>query len=124
MALDMLNSNDQSTNIEEVELEIEDTKEFRQTIVDSGIDFQILPGDRLLLQKIKNYRIPIQDMKTPLTSKPFKNTYTMSVSEHIKRVLNNRTLHSQMYFGPRIEAETKSEFWLGNIWQESPLFSQ
>ncbi|CAG8828111.1 2044_t:CDS:1, partial [Gigaspora rosea] len=64
------------------------------------------------------------DMKTPSTSRPFKNAYTISVSEHIKRVLSNRTLRSQMYFGPGIEAETKSEFWHGNIWQESPLFSQ
>ncbi|CAG8776508.1 11406_t:CDS:2, partial [Cetraspora pellucida] len=38
---------------------------------------------------------------TPSTSKLFKNAYTISV---------------------KIEAETKSEFWHGNIWQESPLF--
>ncbi|CAG8817832.1 3839_t:CDS:1, partial [Gigaspora rosea] len=38
-APDMLSSSDQSTNTEEVELEIEGAKEFRQTIVDSGIDF-------------------------------------------------------------------------------------
>ncbi|RIB23611.1 hypothetical protein C2G38_2170793 [Gigaspora rosea] len=48
-------------------------------------------------------------MKTPSISRPFKNAYTISVSEHIKRVLSNRTLGSQMYFGPGIEAETKSE---------------
>ncbi|RIB04468.1 hypothetical protein C2G38_2222307 [Gigaspora rosea] len=62
-------------------------------------------------------------MKTPSTSTPFKNSYTISISEHIRRVLGNRSLRSQMYFGPGIEAETKSEFWHGNIWQESPLFS-
>ncbi|RIB05185.1 hypothetical protein C2G38_2047811 [Gigaspora rosea] len=44
-ASDMLSSSDQLTNIEEVELEIEGAKEFRQTIVDSGIDFQALSGE-------------------------------------------------------------------------------
>ncbi|PKK56080.1 hypothetical protein RhiirC2_800797, partial [Rhizophagus irregularis] len=29
-----------------------------------------------------------------------------------------------MYFGPGIEADIKSEFWHGDIWQESPLFGQ
>ncbi|RIB08046.1 hypothetical protein C2G38_2045490 [Gigaspora rosea] len=62
-------------------------------------------------------------MKTPSTSTPFKNSYTISISEHIRRVLGNRSLRSQMYFRTGIEAETKSEFWHGNIWQESPLFS-
>ncbi|CAG8826288.1 19612_t:CDS:1, partial [Gigaspora rosea] len=33
---------------------------------------------RLPLQKIKSHRIPIQDMKTPSTSRPFKNVYTIS----------------------------------------------
>jgi hypothetical protein len=63
-------------------------------------------------------------MKTPSTSTPFKDAYTISVTEHIKRVLDNKALRSQMYFGPGIEAEVKSEFWHGNIWQESPLFGQ
>ncbi|CAG8783654.1 17654_t:CDS:2, partial [Gigaspora rosea] len=72
---------------------------------------------RLPLQKIKCHQIPIQNMNTPSISKPFKSAYTISISEHIKRVLSDRTLRSQMYFGPGIEAETKSEFWHGNIWQ-------
>ncbi|CAG8831367.1 12126_t:CDS:1, partial [Gigaspora rosea] len=79
--------------------------------------------NRLPLQTIKCHQVPIQNMKTPSTSTPFKNSYTISISEHIRRVLGNRSLRSQMYFGPGIEAETKSEFWHGNIWQESPLFS-
>jgi hypothetical protein len=63
-------------------------------------------------------------MKTPSTSTPFKDAYTISVTEHIKRVLGNKSLRSQMYFGPGIEAEVKSEFWHGNLWQESPFFGQ
>ncbi|RIB19490.1 hypothetical protein C2G38_2181666 [Gigaspora rosea] len=124
MASNMLSSSNQLTNTEEVELEIEDAKEFRQTIVDSGIDFQQLKYENLVcIIQYPNFQ-PEHNMKTPSTSRPFKNTYTISVSKHIKRVLSNRTLYSQMYFGPRIGAETKSEFWHRNIWQESPLFSQ
>ncbi|CAG8825617.1 3318_t:CDS:1, partial [Gigaspora rosea] len=44
-ASDMLSSSDQLTNTEEVKLEIEGAKEFKQTIVDSRIDFQALPGE-------------------------------------------------------------------------------
>ncbi|CAG8749500.1 14274_t:CDS:2, partial [Dentiscutata heterogama] len=79
--------------------------------------------NRLLLQTIKCHQVPIQNMKTSSTSIPFKNSYTISISEHIRRILDNKSLRSQMYFGPGIEAETKSEFWHRNIWQESPLFS-
>ncbi|CAG8855886.1 7810_t:CDS:2, partial [Gigaspora margarita] len=147
-----------------VELQSEVRAESTQTIVDSGIDFQALPGEygpyfknftemsfftwvtkhmimsnaykdlmciiqhpnfrpehiinnirrlkslrsRLPLQIIKCHQVPIQNMKTPSTSTPFKNSYTISISEHIRRVLGNRSLRSQMYFRPGIEAETKS----------------
>lgn len=80
--------------------------------------------NRLPLQTIRSHRVPIQNLKTPSTSTPFKEAYTISVTEHIRRVLNNKTLQSQMYFGPGIEVEVKSEFWHGNIWQASPLFGQ
>ncbi|KAF0449795.1 hypothetical protein F8M41_002381 [Gigaspora margarita] len=53
-------------------------------------------------------------MKTPSTSVLFKSTYTISISEHTRRILNNRSLQSQMYFGPGIEAETKLEDLLLN----------
>lgn len=77
---------------------------------------------RLPLQKIKCHQIPIQNLKTPSTSTPIKDAYTISVSEHIKKVLGNKKLRAQMYFGPGVEAETKEEFWHGEIWQQSPLF--
>ena len=83
-----------------------------------------LSRNRLPLQTIRSHSVPIQNMKTPSTLTPFKEAYTISVTEHIKRVLNNNTLRSQMHFGPGIEAETKSEFWHGIIWQASPLFGQ
>ncbi|CAG8824111.1 21703_t:CDS:2, partial [Gigaspora rosea] len=66
--------------------------------------------NRLPLQTIKCHQVPIQNLKTPSTSTPFKNSYTISISEHIKRTLGNKSLQSQTYFGPGIEAETKFEF--------------
>jgi len=77
--------------------------------------------NQLPLQTVKKHSVPIKDMKTPLTSTPFKDA---SVTEHIMRILNNNHLYSQMYFRPGIEINKKSEFWHGNIWQESPLFRQ
>ena len=71
--------------------------------------------NRLPLQTIKKHSIPIKNMKTPSTSTPFKDVYTISITEHIKRVLSNKNLFSQMYFGPGVEADEKSEFWHGNI---------
>jgi hypothetical protein len=29
-----------------------------------------------------------------------------------------------MYFGPGVNSETKSEYWHGTLWGESPLFGQ
>jgi hypothetical protein len=29
-----------------------------------------------------------------------------------------------MYNGPGIEVENKSEFWHGELWQQSPLFGE
>ncbi|POG57745.1 hypothetical protein GLOIN_2v1791369 [Rhizophagus irregularis DAOM 181602=DAOM 197198] len=80
--------------------------------------------NRLPLQTVKSHSIYIQNMKTPSTSKPFKDAYTISVTEHIKRVLENENLQSQMYFGPGVETDIKKEFWDGNLWQESPLLDK
>jgi hypothetical protein len=29
-----------------------------------------------------------------------------------------------MYFGPGVNSKTKSEYWHGTLWGESPLFGQ
>jgi hypothetical protein len=55
-------------------------------------------------------------MKTLSISIPFKDAYTISVTEYIIRVLNNNHLYSQMYFRPDIKIDKKSEFWHDNIW--------
>ncbi|CAG8765863.1 11671_t:CDS:2, partial [Dentiscutata heterogama] len=116
---DSLSSCDQLTIIEKIELQSEVRTESTQTIVDSGIDFQALPGEygpyfknfteiSFFTWVTKHMIIPIQNMKTLSISTPFKNSYTISISEYIRRILGNKSLQSQMYFGPGIEAETKS----------------
>ena len=50
--------------------------------------------------------------------------YYLSIGDIIWHLLNNPTIMKHMYFGPGIEANTKSEFWHGTLWAESPLFGQ
>ncbi|GES73453.1 hypothetical protein GLOIN_2v1790940 [Rhizophagus clarus] len=68
--------------------------------------------------------IKISSKKTPSTSRGSKLLYQLSISEIIWRVLNNLMLMRHMYFGPGIDSETKSEFWHGTLWGESPFFGQ
>ncbi|GET57157.1 hypothetical protein GLOIN_2v1790940 [Rhizophagus irregularis DAOM 181602=DAOM 197198] len=51
-------------------------------------------------------------------------SYQLSISDIIWRVLNNPMLMKHMYFGPSVNSETKSEYWHGTLWGESPLFGQ
>ncbi|CAG8744496.1 21860_t:CDS:2, partial [Rhizophagus irregularis] len=73
---------------------------------------------------IKKYTIPISNMKTQSTSQPFREAYAISLFDIIKKTLSNPLLISKMYNGPGIEVENKSEFWHGELWQQSPLFGE
>ncbi|RGB22335.1 hypothetical protein C1646_776261 [Rhizophagus diaphanus] len=79
---------------------------------------------RLPLLTIKKHDIPISSMKTPSTSQPFREAYTVSLIDTIAKILSNPFLASKMYNGPEIEVENKSEFWHGELWQQSPLFGE
>ncbi|GET03978.1 hypothetical protein GLOIN_2v1878998 [Rhizophagus clarus] len=50
--------------------------------------------------------------------------YQLSISDIIWNVLNNPSLLKEMYFGAGVDSKTKSEYWHGTLWAESPLFSQ
>ena len=50
--------------------------------------------------------------------------YQLSISDIIWHVLNNPSLSKDMYFGPGVDSEIKSEYWHGTLWAESPLFGQ
>ncbi|GES88590.1 hypothetical protein GLOIN_2v1790377 [Rhizophagus clarus] len=62
--------------------------------------------------------------KTPSTLKDSKMAYQLSISDIIWNVLNNPSLLKEMYFGAGVDSKTKSEYWHGTLWAESPLFSQ
>jgi len=51
-------------------------------------------------------------------------SYQLSISDIIWYTLNNPSLFNNMYFGPGINTEKKTEFWHGSLWAESPLFGQ
>ncbi|GES83497.1 hypothetical protein GLOIN_2v1776429 [Rhizophagus clarus] len=50
--------------------------------------------------------------------------YQLSISDIIWNVLNNPLLLKEMYFGAGVDSKTKSEYWYGTLWAESPLFGQ
>ncbi|GBC42452.2 hypothetical protein GLOIN_2v1790940 [Rhizophagus irregularis DAOM 181602=DAOM 197198] len=79
---------------------------------------------RLPLLPIITKPIQILPKKTPSTSRDSKLSYQLSISDIIWRVLNNPMLMKHMYFGPGVNSETKSEYWHGTLWGESPLFGQ
>jgi hypothetical protein len=80
--------------------------------------------ERLPLPSISAKSIPISSKKTPSTSKDLKMAYQLSISDIIWYVLNNPSIFKDMYFGPGVDSETKSEYWHGTLWAESPLFGQ
>lgn len=79
---------------------------------------------RLPLMPIRSRPIKINQKKTPSTSKEIKLSYYLSIFDIIRNILNNPTLYEKLYFGPGIEVKEKKEYWHGDIWAESPFFSQ
>ncbi|CAG8723761.1 9434_t:CDS:2, partial [Acaulospora morrowiae] len=79
---------------------------------------------RLPLLKVCQHNIPIYKQQTPSTVVSTKKAFTISPLVHLKRILNNPTLVSKMYFGPGVIEEEKYEFWHGDLWQDSPLFGK
>jgi len=80
--------------------------------------------ERLPLLPISARSIYISSKKTQSTSKDSKTAYQLSVSDIIYYVLNNPSMFEHMYFGPGIDSKTKSEYWHGTLWGESPLFGE
>ena len=78
----------------------------------------------LPLISIKSRHVRISTKKTPSTACASKPAYYLSVSDIVWYILNNRSLFDKMYFGPAVEAKEKSEFWHGELWEESPQFGQ
>ncbi|UZO08768.1 uncharacterized protein OCT59_029020 [Rhizophagus irregularis] len=80
--------------------------------------------ERLPLPSISAKSISISSKKTPSTLKDSKMAYQLSISDIIWNVLNNPSLLKEMYFGAGVDSKTKSEYWHGTLWAETPLFGQ
>ncbi|GES83498.1 hypothetical protein GLOIN_2v1776429 [Rhizophagus clarus] len=80
--------------------------------------------ERLPLPSISAKSISISSKKIPSTLKDSKMAYQLSISDIIWNVLNNPLLLKEMYFGAGVDSKTKSEYWYGTLWAESPLFGQ
>ncbi|GET61096.1 hypothetical protein GLOIN_2v1776429 [Rhizophagus irregularis DAOM 181602=DAOM 197198] len=80
--------------------------------------------ERLPLPSISAKSISISSKKTPSTLKDSKMAYQLSISDIIWNVLNNPSLLKEMYFGAGVDSKTKSEYWHGTLWAESPFRSR
>jgi hypothetical protein len=92
--------------------------------IDIPKNIQTLKEQRkhLPLHKIKKNDVNINKEKTSSNSQPTKISYSISIIDHIRTILNNSQIAPRLYFGPGMETDKKSEFWHDTIWQESPLF--
>ena len=73
--------------------------------------------------EIRSHKVPVNVHKTPSTRKEATRAYYFSLIEHLKRILQNPTINSKLYFGPGIYSEICEEFWHEDIWAESPLIN-
>ena len=63
--------------------------------------------------EIQSHMVPVNIHKTPSTTKNSTRAYYFSLIEHLKRILQNPTINSKLYFGPGIEAEEKRNIGMG-----------
>ncbi len=113
-----------STNAYEDLAEIIHNPQFMPTHVIKNVQRFRKWRQHLPLLSISERSISISSKKTLSTSKNSKMAYQLSISDIIWHVLNNPSLMKHMYFGPGIDSETKSEYWHGELWGESPFYGQ
>ena len=119
-----INKHNISTSAYEDLVDIIMNTEFNQNNIVRNIRRFRTWRERLPLLPISAKSISISTKKTPSTSKDSKMAYQLSINDIIWHVLNNPSLMKNMYFGPGVNLETKSEYWHGTLWAESPLFGQ
>jgi len=113
-----------STNAYEDLAEIIYNPQFMPTHVIKNVQRFCKWRQHLPLLSISERSISISSKKTLSTSKNSKMAYQLSISDIIWHILNNLSLMKHMYFGPGIDSETKSEYWHGELWGESPFYGQ
>ena len=119
-----INKHNISTNAYEDLVDIITKPEFNRDHIVKNVRRFRTWRQHLPLLPISAKSISILSKKTPSTSKDFKMAYQLSINDIIWHVLNNPLLIKNMYFGPGVDSETKSEYWHGTLWAESPLFGQ
>jgi hypothetical protein len=119
-----IHKHDISTNAYEDLVDIIMNQEFNRNHIVRNIRRFRTWRQHLPLLSISAKSIPISSKKTPSTSKNSKLAYQLSINDIIWHVLSNPSLVNNMYFGPGIHSEIKSEYWHGTLWAESPLFGQ
>ncbi|CAG8772610.1 13539_t:CDS:1, partial [Cetraspora pellucida] len=78
----------------------------------------------LPLLKVHQHDVPIYKQKASSTLASTKKAFTISPLMHLKHVLNNPTIMSDLYFGPGVVREKKNELWHENLWQNFLLFEE
>ncbi|GES82480.1 hypothetical protein GLOIN_2v1790940 [Rhizophagus clarus] len=92
---------------------------------DSDISEEKLFVDEALAKdKLPSYDDLVDIIMRPEFNRDHIMAYQLSISDIIWNVLNNPSLLKEMYFGAGVNSKTKSEYWHGTLWAESPLFGQ
>ncbi|CAG8700082.1 4161_t:CDS:2, partial [Funneliformis caledonium] len=65
--------------------------------------------------KILTYSEYRKENRIPFTYASTKQAFTISLLIYLEHILNNPILMPKMYFGPRIVADEKREFWHGEL---------
>ncbi|GET03715.1 hypothetical protein GLOIN_2v1790377 [Rhizophagus clarus] len=92
---------------------------------DSDISEEKLFVDEVLANdKLPSYDDLVDIIMRPEFNRDHIMAYQLSISDIIWNVLNNPSLLKEMYFGAGVDSKTKSEYWHGTLWAESPLFGQ
>ncbi|GES98209.1 hypothetical protein GLOIN_2v1776429 [Rhizophagus clarus] len=114
-----------SNNEEESDEEYETMSSDNEERHDSDISEKKLFVDEALAKdKLPSYDDLVDIIMRPEFNRDHIMAYQLSISDIIWNVLNNPSLLKEMYFGAGVDSKTKSEYWHGTLWAESPLFGQ
>ncbi|GBC52268.2 hypothetical protein GLOIN_2v1790377 [Rhizophagus irregularis DAOM 181602=DAOM 197198] len=92
---------------------------------DSDISEEKLFVDEALAKdKLPSFDDLVDIIMRPEFNRDHIMAYQLSISDIIWNVLNNPSLLKEMYFGAGVDSKTKSEYWHGTLWAETPLFGQ
>ena len=71
--------------------------------------------------KVQRHDVAISERRSHSGALVTKDALVILPSTHLEQILRNSEIWAQLYFGPSVEAEERSELWHGEFWKESPL---